>query len=89
MGKEFINDLYYGRIAPWERRYVRMSCAGELDNEIVHMRKSFTEGLSEEKLKSFENLENLYFDRQETDRIESFRQGLQIGALFMKEIDEE
>lgn len=89
MGKDFIIDLYYGRITPWERRRTRMTSALELDNQIVCKRKAFTESLTEDNLKSFESLEDLYFTRHELEKIESFRQGLQIGARFMEEIYEE
>lgn len=86
MGREFINDLYYGRIAPWERRRGRRAAVLELDNQIACKRKDFAERLSKEDLVRFENLEDLYLTRQEYEKLESFRQGLQIGARFMEEI---
>lgn len=86
MGREFINDLYYGRVAPWERRRGRRASVLELDNQIACKRKDFTERLSAEDLARFENLEDLYLTRQEYEKLESFRQGLQIGARFMEEI---
>lgn len=86
MGKEFINDLYYGRITPWERRRTRKAAVLELDNQIACKRKEFTERLVPEDLQCFEALEDLYFTRQELELVESFRQGLRLGAHFMEEI---
>lgn len=86
MGKEFINDLYYGRITPWERRRTRKAATMELDNQIACKRKEFTERLVVEDLQRFEALEDLYFTRQELEVVESFRQGLRLGARFMEEI---
>lgn len=89
MGREFIDDLYYGRITPWERRRTKKSAALELDCKIKCKRKEFTERLRAEDLQRFESLEDLYFARQELERIECFRQGLQFGARFMEEIYED
>lgn len=89
MGREFIDDLYYGRITPWERRRTRKSAVLELDCKIKCKRKEFTDRLQAEDLQSFESLEDLYLARQELERIESFRQGLKLGAMFMEEICED
>ena len=89
MGRDFIDDLYYGRITPWERRRTRKSAVNELDYKIKCKRKEFTDRLRTEDLQSFESLEDLYFARQELERVESFHQGLQLGARFMKEIYED
>jgi len=86
MGRTFINDLYYGRITPWERRRARKSAYTELDGKIICEREQFTKRLSEEDLQNFEKLEELCMTRQEQEKIESFRQGLKIGAFFMEEI---
>ena len=86
MGKDFVNDLYYGRITPWERRRSRKAAIIELDNQIACKRKEFTERLEEEDILRFETLEDLYFTRQELEVVESFRQGLRLGARFMEEI---
>ena len=86
MGKEFINDLYYGRITPWERRRTAKTAVSELDNQIARKRKEFTDHLVPEDLQRFKSLEDLYFTRQELEVVESFRQGLRLGARFMEEI---
>lgn len=86
MSKEFINDLYYGRISPWERKRTRKAAVLELDNQIACKRKEFTERLVTEDLQCFEVLEDLYLTRQELEVVESFRQGLRLGARFMEEI---
>ena len=86
MGRTFINDLYYGRITPWERQRARKSAYTELDRKIICERNHFTKRLSKGDLETFEKLEDLCITRQEQEKIESFRQGLKIGALFMEEI---
>ena len=86
MGRHFINDLYYGRVTPWERKRAKSLAYAELEQKIAGERQKFTKGLSEEALRDFEKLEDLYSTQQEQDRIESFRQGMQIGALFMEEV---
>lgn len=89
MGTTFAGDLYYGRIAPWEqKRSKRMSQEMfHLNRELEQEREYLIQRLSakEDRL-HFENYEQLTRESNEREKIESFRQGLRIGALFMDTI---
>lgn len=89
MGRSFIHDLYYGRVTPWERKRARSLSYAELNRRIDCKREKFIKGLSDEALQDFEKWEELCDTRQEQERIESFRMGMQIGARFMEEIWQE
>lgn len=89
MGRKFVNDLYYGRIAPWERQRSRSAACTELSSRIAKERACFTGRLSEEERGHFERLEYLYYTQQEQEKLESFRDGLRIGARFMETICQE
>ncbi len=89
MGRKFVNDLYYGRIAPWERQRTRSAAGTELNGRIARERARFTGRLSEEERGYFERLEDLYYTQQEQEKLESFREGLRVGARFMETICQE
>lgn len=86
MGRKFVNDLYYGRITPWERQRSRSAAGAELNSRIAKERACFTGRLSEEEKGQFERLEYLYYAQQEQEKLESFMEGLRVGAGFMETI---
>lgn len=89
MEKKFVNDLYYGRITPWERRKIRKAAGADLGSRIAGERACVTERMSEEERSRFEELERLCTLQQEQEKLECFRQGLRIGARFMAAVYEE
>lgn len=89
MGRQFINDLYYGRVTPWERKKAKKQAVLELERRLEDKRGEFVKQLTERTLQDFENLEELLAARQELERLECFRQGIQIGARFMEEVCQE
>lgn len=86
MGRTFVNDLYYGRISPWERKRVRRMQSAGLDARIEQEKAYFARILSKEDCSRLEQLENLYTMQHEEERLESFYQGLKIGARFMEAV---
>ena len=86
MGRQFINDLYYGRVTPWERKKARSREVLEIEQQIESKRALFVKQLTERTRQDFENLEELCIVRQEQEKLESFRQGIQLGAGFMEEV---
>ena len=88
MGMTFASDLYYGRIAPWEQRRARCMSreALNLNRKLEQEREYLTKKMSKEDRRHFENYDRLNRECSEQEQIESFRQGLRIGALFMETI---
>lgn len=86
MGRTFVNDLYYGRISPWERKRSRRTQGAGLNARIEQEKAYFARILSKEDCGRLEQLENLYMMQQEEERLESFYQGLKIGARFMEAV---
>lgn len=86
MGRTFVNDLYYGRINPWERKRFRRTQCAELNTKIEREKGYFAGILSKEDYNRLEQLENLYTMQHEAERLESFYQGLKIGARFMEAV---
>ena len=86
MGQKFVNDLYYGRIAPWERKLTRNAAELEQEHRLARERANFTGRLSREELGQFERLEYLYYTQQEKEKLRCFEEGLRIGARFMETI---
>lgn len=87
--EKFVNDLYYGRITPWERKKAKTAAELELNSQIVGERAYITKRMSEEERSRFEELERLCMMQQEQEKIECFRQGLCIGARFMTIVHQE
>lgn len=86
MGSTFASDLYYGRIAPWERKRSRRFRQEELLDRIEKERADIMGSIPEKSRRQLEELEKLYASRTEKEKVESFCQGLKIGALFMETI---
>ena len=86
MGRVFLDDLYYGRITPWERKKSRRTADAELSRRIEQEKAYFTCILSKEDYGRLEQLENLHVMQYEQEKLESFRQGLKLGAEFMDAI---
>lgn len=86
MGRTFVNDLYYGRISPWERKRTRRLQGAELCARIEQEKAYFARILSKEDCGRLEQLEDLYTMQHEAERLESFYQGLKIGARFMEAV---
>ena len=86
MGSTFARDLYYGRIAPWEHKRSRRFRQEEMPDKMEKKRADILGSIPEKSRRQLEELEKLYASRAEREKVECFRQGLKIGALFMETI---
>lgn len=86
MRESILDDLYYGRISPWERRRVRTHEFKEISSQIIAIEEHFRNLLPAEE---FEKLEELQELRGQADAIESenlFGYAFSTGALMMIDI---
>lgn len=83
---DILTDLYYGRIAPWERRPTRNPEKRGLDRRIEDERRYFTQKMSLEDRQRFEELENLYTQAGEVEQVDAFSFGFKLGAALMQTV---
>lgn len=91
MGITFSQDLYYGRIAPWESPCTERRSKGyrdlsrRMNRERIALFQSFTKGQKVE----FCRYEKLFEQIMEEEKLASFEEGLRIGAQFMQSVLED
>ena len=83
---DILTDLYYGRIAPWERRPTRNPEKRGLDRQIEDEKRYFTQKMSLDDCQRFEALENLYTQAGELDQVDAFSFGFRLGAALMQSV---
>lgn len=86
MGTTFANDLYYGRIAPWERQRTRRARQADLNSRLEQEKVYLTKSMSQKERSHWEEYEKLSGELSEQEKLEAFKQGLRIGAFFMETI---
>lgn len=86
MKREFINDLYYGRLRPFERKVWKCPERTAVNQKIEEERRYFISKMSLDDCERFQALENLYGQSSGYENVDAFAYGLQFGALFMDAI---
>ena len=83
---DILTDLYYGRISPWERLPVRNDEGQKTDRKIEAEKRYFTQQMSPDYCRRFQELENLYTQSGDTQQADAFCCGFKLGAEFMIEV---
>ena len=84
--KHFMDDLYYGRIVPWERRPKKNAERSEINRKIEIEKRYFIEKMSLDDCKRFQQLENLYMQATGIEDVDIFAYGVAFGTQFMLSI---
>lgn len=83
-----LEELYNGRVFPWERRVHVTEERRQREKDIERGRKYFSEKLSQDDYQRFEQLENLYIDSHSEEDADLYAYSFTLGALLMLEIIE-
>lgn len=81
--KNFMDDIFYGRIVPWERRPKKSAEREEINREIEIEKRYFIEKMSLDDCNRFQQLENLYMQATGIEDADNFAYGVAFGAKFM------
>lgn len=86
MKQNFINDLYYARYRPYERKVQQSAEMIAVNQRIEKERAYFLEKLSPEDCRRFQELEDLFARSSGYHSVDAFGFGLRYGAYFMDAI---
>ncbi|MCL2773371.1 MAG: hypothetical protein FWD71_08465 [Oscillospiraceae bacterium] len=88
MSKSIFEDLYYGRINPFEKRTQITPEREEIENKIKDEKRYLQSKLSPDDCERLQSLENLFTEASADDEITMFAHGCIFGALLIFEIME-
>lgn len=77
-----LEDLYYGRISPWERPRIKSAERSELSRKIENEKRYFIQKMSLDDCQRFEELESLYSQSGGFEDVDAFSHGFKLGALL-------
>ena len=81
-----LEDLYFGKISPWERLCPKNKEYTEVNQKISKIKDHFEETLSPEDTKRFEELQDLLCESGEIEDIALFESAFSMGALMMLDV---
>jgi len=88
MPKSVLEALFYGKINPWECRFVHESEHTDVEKRIQSEKDYFKDKMPPDDYRRLETLENLYTQASVQEEVSFFSHGFTIGALIMLEISE-
>lgn len=80
--KFILKDLYYGKIAPWERGHSKDPEHNELNRKIEEEKRYFIQKMSLDDCTRFQALESLYSQSGGMEEAEAFADGFKLGFLL-------
>lgn len=86
MPKSILESLYYGKISPYSRPNADTPERRERAKKIQAEKEYFTEKMSPEDVRRFENLEDLLSADFHAENADVFSNGFALGAMLMLEI---
>ena len=78
-----LQDLYYGRIAPWERRPAFKEDSCEIYQCIEKGKEYFLQKMQPDDCQRFKELETLYIKSGDAEQSEAFCYGFKLGVQLM------
>ena len=78
-----LNDLYYGRISPWERCSTHNEESQEIGRKIEDEKRYFMQKMSLDDCQRFQELENLYTQSNDIEQVNAFSCGIKLGVELM------
>lgn len=86
MRESILQDLYFGKIRPWERKRVHTQEYSVLTQKIDDIVVHFKNQLSSEDYARFEEMQDLQAQTEIIDDVDLFEYGFRLGALMMIDI---
>lgn len=86
MRESILNDLYYGRISPWERPRPRTHELKEASSQIIAIEEHFRNSLSPEEYAKIEELQKLRGQIDIIESIDLFGYAFSTGVLMMIDV---
>lgn len=84
--ESIIEELYYGRIAPYERKIQHSPKQFETVEKMDNIEDYFKEKMAADDYERLNLLKKLYIETSEDEEIEVFTHGFTIGVLIMLEV---
>ena len=81
-----LNELYFGKIVPWERRNRKVAEQREIVSKIEAEERYFASKMSDEDCQRFQALSNLYSELATSSEAEIFSYGFSMGLLLMIDV---
>lgn len=75
-----LQDLYYGRVCPWERCPTQSGDRHEINRKIEEEKRSLIEKLSSNDGKHVQSLETLYTQSSDLEQADAFSNGFKLGV---------
>lgn len=86
MRESMLDDLYYGRISPWERPRICTHEFEKISNQIIAIEQHFRDLLSPEEYKKIEELQGLRGRAEAIESANLFGYAFSTGALMMIDV---
>lgn len=86
MSKSIMYDLYFGNLAPWERRRAQSPAYALISKKIYDIDEHFQKLLSPEEYKKFEEMQDLKASMDEIENADLFQYALCMGILLMIDV---
>jgi len=86
MFNSILEQLFHGRINPFERKIPFTPERTETEQKIQRAKEYFRRELSTENYKRLDELETLYTESSDFENIYYFKHGFTLGALIMVEV---
>lgn len=78
-----LQDLYYGRVCPWEHFTTQSSETQEINRRIEEEKRNLIKKSSLNNCKDFELLENLYTESSDLEQFNAFSNGFKLGTKLI------
>ena len=86
MRESMLNDLYYGRISPWERPRVCTYKYKKISKKIIDIEEHFRNFLSPEEFAKFKELQGLRGQAEAIESANVFEHAFRTGALMIIDV---
>jgi len=84
-----LNDLWYGKIRPYENNFTNHSNSSDLIKAIIEYERELFTLLDEEETKIYNALSSALSEHQSNSECDAFAKGFRLGALMMLDIFDE
>lgn len=84
--RNVLEELYHGRISPWERKATQSVERSAVNKKIEDEKRYFIEKMSLDDSQRFQAFENLYSQSNDFEQLDAFSHGFTLGALIMMDV---
>lgn len=83
--RSILEDLYYGKIHPWEKSAPKNPAILSINREINDLERELKGKLDAQGAKQLDKIDELFCQSSDLHDCESFSQGLKLGMLLIAE----